>query len=193
MSSVFIFYYVMHSTHLWFSFQVFEIQSISVKAGQTPLPAVWALEMTSDVKSDFRGVRYYVANQEDCLKHFGVTRFDNDVDDPVCHSQSERSWTEREDVSSQEDNGLLLAGMIKRLCYFCLLFSMGKPIRRRIFFKNGKQNSRMENFPSGCEWIWIVLLAQSPAIYRFQQVTRVKIGVGPGTGKAVKLSRHFMT
>ena len=71
-----------------------------MKAGQTPLPAVWALEMRSDVKSDFRGVRYYVANQEDCLKHFGVTQFDNDVDYPVCYSQSERSWTEREDVSS---------------------------------------------------------------------------------------------
>nr|XP_058972202.1 laminin subunit alpha-like isoform X2 [Pocillopora verrucosa] len=70
--------------------QILEIQSISVKAGKTPLPAVWALETTIDVNSDFQGVRYYVKNQDDCLKHFGVSLLDS----PVCHLQSERSWTE---------------------------------------------------------------------------------------------------
>ena len=88
------FLYFLHSTRL--SFQVLEIQSISVKAGKTPLPAVWALETTLDVNSDFQGVRYYVKNQEDCLKHFGVSLLDS----PVCHLQSERSWTESKTVST---------------------------------------------------------------------------------------------
>ena len=88
------FLYFLHSTRL--SFQVLEIQSISVKAGKTPLPAVWALETTLDVNSDFQGVRYYVKNQEDCLKHFGVSLLDS----PVCHLQSERSWTESKIVST---------------------------------------------------------------------------------------------
>ena len=67
-----------------------------MKAGKTPLPAVWALETTLDVNSDFQGVRYYVKNQEDCLKHFGVSLLDS----PVCHLQSERSWTESKTVST---------------------------------------------------------------------------------------------
>ena len=67
-----------------------------MKAGKTPLPAVWALETTIDVNSDFQGVRYYVKNQEDCLKHFGVSLSDG----PVCHLQSERSWTESKTVST---------------------------------------------------------------------------------------------
>ena len=67
-----------------------------MKAGKTPLPAVWALETTLVVNSDFQGVRYYVKNQEDCLKHFGVSLLDS----PVCHLQSERSWTESKIVST---------------------------------------------------------------------------------------------
>ncbi|PFX27901.1 Laminin subunit alpha [Stylophora pistillata] len=74
--------------------QVLEIQSISVKAGKTPLPAVWALETTIDVKSDFQRVHYYVTNPEDCLKHFGVRLLDNGLDNPVCNLQPEGSWTE---------------------------------------------------------------------------------------------------
>ena len=69
---------------------MFKVRRISVKAGLTPLPALWMLEESHDVKSDFEAIRYYVADQEDC-SNFSV---------PVCVPKSNGSWEESVNVRS---------------------------------------------------------------------------------------------
>ena len=72
--------------------QVFKVQHISVKAGSTPLPAVWALEESHDFSSDFKAIRYYVADQEDCFPFFGLE------EGPLCFLRPNFSWEETENV-----------------------------------------------------------------------------------------------
>lgn len=72
--------------------QVFKVQHISVKAGSTPLPAVWALEESRDFNSDFKAIRYYVADQEDCFPFFGQE------EGPLCFLRPNFSWEEIENV-----------------------------------------------------------------------------------------------
>ena len=74
------------------SLQVFKVQHISVKAGSTPLPAVWALEESHDFSSDFKAIRYYVADQEDCFPFFGLE------EGPLCFLRPNFSWEETENV-----------------------------------------------------------------------------------------------
>lgn len=64
-----------------------------MKAGSTPLPAVWALEESHDLSNRFKGVRYYVADQEDCFPLFGVD------EGPLCLLRPTYSWKEDENVS----------------------------------------------------------------------------------------------
>lgn len=70
--------------------QVFKVRRVSVKAGLTPLPALWMLEESHDAKGDFKAIRYYAADQEDC-SNFSV---------PVCVLKSNGSWKESVNVRS---------------------------------------------------------------------------------------------
>ncbi len=80
---------------------MFKVKSISVKAGFTPLPAIWALETSRDFGVGFEAIRYYTADQEDCSAFFGVIPIDSDGDkDPVCLLKAKSSWEERESVSN---------------------------------------------------------------------------------------------
>lgn len=78
------------------------MQSISVKAGSTPLPAIWALETSRDTGSDFEAIHYYAADQEDCSAFFGAVPIDGrEIDeDPVCLLRTNSSWEESENVSN---------------------------------------------------------------------------------------------
>lgn len=79
---------------------MFKVKSISVKAGSTPLPAIWALETSRDFGIGFEAIRYYTTDHEDCLAYFGVIPIDNDGDkDPVCLFKSSSTWEESESVS----------------------------------------------------------------------------------------------
>lgn len=78
--------------------QVFKVRRISVKAGLTPLPALWMLEEAHDVKSVFKAIRYYAADQEDC-SNFSV---------PVCVLMSNGSWEESVNVRSVNPKILLV-------------------------------------------------------------------------------------
>ncbi len=81
-----------------------------MKAGSTPLPAIWALETSRDFGIGFEAIRYYAADQEDCLAYFGVIRTDSDEDkDPVCLLKSTSSWEESESVSIKLRTILLLS------------------------------------------------------------------------------------
>ena len=82
------------------SYQVFKIQHISVKAGSTPLPSIWALEESRDFSSGFKTIRYYAAEQEDCLTYFGANPVDKESgEDPLCLLRRDISWQENENVS----------------------------------------------------------------------------------------------
>ena len=71
-----------------------------MKAGSTPLPALWALEESRDLSSDFKALRYYAADQEDC-SHFGVIPNGNKTGErPACFLRPNSSWVESEDVST---------------------------------------------------------------------------------------------
>ena len=72
-----------------------------MKAGSTPLPAIWALETSRDFGISYEPIHYYAADQEDCSAYFGVIPIDSDEDeDPVCLLKSNSSWEESESVSN---------------------------------------------------------------------------------------------
>ena len=84
---------------------MFKVKSISVKAGLTPLPAIWALETSRDSSKSFEPVRYYTADQEDCSAYFGVIPINSDEEkNSVCLLRSDGSWEEIENVSNSCTN-----------------------------------------------------------------------------------------
>ena len=83
------------------SHQVFKVQHIAVKAGSAPLPAFWGLEVSRDPSSGFRAIRYYTADQEECLTYLGVDPVNKEMgQDPLCLLRSNISWKEDESVSN---------------------------------------------------------------------------------------------
>ena len=80
------------------------MQRISLKAGQTSLPAVWSIEKLPDFGGSFEPVRYY---STDCSSYFGVQStgrrmVENETEiNSDCVLRPDTSWEETVEVSFQ--------------------------------------------------------------------------------------------
>ena len=55
---------------LLISRQIFKVQSISLKAGSTPLPTTWAIETSRDIGNDFEAIYDYTFDRHEDHKNF---------------------------------------------------------------------------------------------------------------------------